>query len=70
MTLAVGGSWDGRDWPGYPFKKRVLVLFTRKPDGSSDFDRPETYIRKEPGDKWFFAHKGPKREEDGEWNFP
>jgi hypothetical protein len=70
MTLAVGGSWDGRDWPGHPFEQRVLVLFFRRDDGTTDLNRFETYIRLERGDKWHFAHEGWKLPEDGGWNFP
>lgn len=69
MSRCKGGSWDDRDWPGHAFKKRVLVLFARKPDGERDFDRPETYIREEPGGFWVYAHDGAKTEEDGGWNF-
>jgi hypothetical protein len=70
MTLAIGGSWDGKDWPGLPFEQRLLVLFVRNPDGSQDLNRSETYARKERGGKWFFLHAGTKTPEDGSWSFP
>jgi hypothetical protein len=69
MTRCVGGSWDGTERPGYPFRQRMLVLFKRGPDGSSDLKMSETYLRKEPGGEWFFGHDGTAKVEDGSWYF-
>lgn len=69
MPKCRGGSHHDKDWPGFPFDQRILVLFVRLPDGEQDFQRSETYIRDEPGGEWIIAHNGPKRPEDGSWYF-